>query len=53
MFIEDDYDQTIERVDRQSCYVVRADELFNEVSQDSTGKGLYSTHNCTPTSDNK
>ncbi len=39
MFIEDDYEQTMARIDRQSCYVVRADELFNEVSQDATGKG--------------
>lgn len=27
------------RVDRQSCYMVRTDELFNEVTQDSSGKG--------------
>lgn len=26
-------------VDRQSCYVVRADELYNEVTQDASGKG--------------
>lgn len=27
------------RVDRQSCYMVRADELYNEVTQDASGKG--------------
>lgn len=26
-------------VDRQSCYMVRADELYNEVTQDASGKG--------------
>ena len=26
-------------VERSSCYVVRADELFNQVTQDSSGKG--------------
>ncbi|XP_037033206.1 ryanodine receptor isoform X4 [Bradysia coprophila] len=39
VFIEDDYQQVIDRIDRQSCYVVRADELYNEVTQDATGKG--------------
>ncbi|XP_039954485.1 ryanodine receptor isoform X18 [Bactrocera tryoni] len=37
--IEDEYEVIIDRIDRQSCYVVRADELFNEVTQDSSGKG--------------
>lgn len=27
------------RIDRQSCYMVRADELYNEVTQDASGKG--------------
>ena len=27
------------RVGRQSCYMVRADELYNEVTQDASGKG--------------
>ncbi|XP_032596734.1 ryanodine receptor isoform X11 [Drosophila grimshawi] len=39
VFIEDYYEVPIERIDRQSCYVVRADELFNEVTQDASGKG--------------
>ncbi|XP_041448917.1 ryanodine receptor isoform X10 [Drosophila obscura] len=39
VYIEDDYEVPIERIDRQSCYVVRADELFNEVTQDASGKG--------------
>nr|BAA41471.1 ryanodine receptor homologue [Drosophila melanogaster] len=39
VYIEDDYEMAIERIDRQSCYVVRADELFNEVTQDASGKG--------------
>lgn len=30
---------TLTRVDRQSCYMVRADELYNEVTQDASGKG--------------
>lgn len=25
--------------DRQSCYMVRSDELYNEVTNDSSGKG--------------
>ncbi|XP_055857536.1 ryanodine receptor isoform X3 [Episyrphus balteatus] len=37
--IEDYYEQIMEHIDRQSCYVVRADELFNEVTQDASGKG--------------
>ncbi|XP_033253281.1 ryanodine receptor-like [Drosophila miranda] len=39
VYIGDDYEVPIERIDRQSCYVVRADELFNEVTQDASGKG--------------
>lgn len=35
-----DYEgQILHQVDRQSCYMVRADELFNEVTQDVSGKG--------------
>lgn len=26
-------------VDRQSCYMVRSDELYNQVTQDASGKG--------------
>lgn len=26
-------------INRQSCYMLRADELYNEVTQDATGKG--------------
>lgn len=26
-------------IDRQSCYMVRSDELYNEVTNDSSGKG--------------
>ncbi|XP_043499298.1 ryanodine receptor isoform X4 [Polistes fuscatus] len=37
--ITDDYDRPVEQVDRQSCYMVRADELYNEVTQDASGKG--------------
>ncbi|XP_058809913.1 ryanodine receptor [Phymastichus coffea] len=37
--IVDEYDRPIEQVDRQSCYMVRADELYNEVTQDASGKG--------------
>lgn len=39
IMMEDDFGQIIERVDRQSCYMLRADELFNEVTQDASGKG--------------
>lgn len=35
----DDYDRLLEKVERQSCYMVRADELYNEVTQDASGKG--------------
>ncbi|XKL68210.1 hypothetical protein PGB90_003701 [Kerria lacca] len=34
-----DYGRPIENVERQSCYMVRADELYNEVTNDSSGKG--------------
>ncbi|KAL0274262.1 UNVERIFIED_CONTAM: hypothetical protein PYX00_006731 [Menopon gallinae] len=37
--ITDDYDNILEQIDRQSCYMVRADELYNEVSSDASGKG--------------
>uniref|UniRef100_A0A182MMK6 Ryanodine receptor 3, brain n=1 Tax=Anopheles culicifacies TaxID=139723 RepID=A0A182MMK6_9DIPT len=39
IYVEDENEKTIEIVNRQSCYMVRADELFNEVTQDSSGKG--------------
>uniref|UniRef100_A0A182IRU9 Uncharacterized protein n=1 Tax=Anopheles atroparvus TaxID=41427 RepID=A0A182IRU9_ANOAO len=39
IYVEDETGKTIEIVNRQSCYMVRADELFNEVTQDSSGKG--------------
>lgn len=26
-------------MERQSCYMVRADELYNQVTQDASGKG--------------
>nr|AHW99829.1 ryanodine receptor [Sogatella furcifera] len=35
----DEFSRVNESVDRQSCYMVRADELFNEVTNDSSGKG--------------
>ncbi|XP_054285011.1 ryanodine receptor isoform X1 [Macrosteles quadrilineatus] len=37
--IMDDYGRVVDSVNRQSCYMVRADELYNEVTQDATGKG--------------
>lgn len=37
--IADEYDRIVDCVDRQSCYMVRADELYNQVSQDASGKG--------------
>nr|CAD7424343.1 unnamed protein product [Timema monikensis] len=37
--ITDDYDRVIDSIDRQSCYMVRADELYNEVTHDASGKG--------------
>ncbi|XP_038217168.1 ryanodine receptor isoform X32 [Zerene cesonia] len=39
VIITDDYDRVIESVNRQSCYVVRADELYNEVMAEATAKG--------------
>ncbi|XP_067007679.2 ryanodine receptor [Anabrus simplex] len=39
VMIVDDYDRLVECVDRQSCYMVRADELYNEVTNDASGKG--------------
>ncbi|KAJ8982741.1 hypothetical protein NQ317_014039 [Molorchus minor] len=41
VMITDNYDRLIDWyvVDRQSCYMVRADELYNQVSQDASGKG--------------
>ncbi|XP_035704010.1 ryanodine receptor isoform X5 [Folsomia candida] len=35
----DEFDCELFSVDRNSCYMVRADEIFNQVSQDSSGKG--------------
>ncbi|KAJ8665342.1 hypothetical protein QAD02_007004, partial [Eretmocerus hayati] len=37
--VVDDYDRPLVHVERQSCYMVRADELYNEVTQDASGKG--------------
>lgn len=39
VILVDDYDRVIDCVDRQSCYMLRADELYNEVTQDASGKG--------------
>ncbi len=39
VIIEDEYENPIDMINRQACYMVRADELFNEVTQDSSGKG--------------
>nr|AXA98483.1 Ryanodine receptor [Sesamia inferens] len=39
VIITDDYDRIIENVNRQSCYMVRADELYNEVMAEATAKG--------------
>ncbi|KAL3284793.1 hypothetical protein HHI36_018934 [Cryptolaemus montrouzieri] len=39
VILTDDYGRMIDGVHRQSCYMVRADELYNEVSQDASGKG--------------
>lgn len=36
--IVDDYDQVVDYIDRQTCYMVRADELYNEVNQEASGK---------------
>lgn len=37
--LDDGYGNIIDHLNRQSCYMVRADELFNEVTQDASGKG--------------
>ncbi|XP_037915514.1 ryanodine receptor isoform X7 [Hermetia illucens] len=37
--LEGDYEQILDRINRQSCYMVRTDELFNETTQDASGKG--------------
>nr|AWV67093.1 ryanodine receptor [Mythimna separata] len=39
VIITDDYDRVIENVNRQSCYMVRVDELYNEVMAEATAKG--------------
>ncbi|XP_045464164.1 ryanodine receptor isoform X4 [Harmonia axyridis] len=39
VILTDDYNRVIDCVDRHACYMVRADELYNEVSQDASGKG--------------
>lgn len=39
VLVENEYEEPIRQVNRQACYMVRADELFNEVTQDSSGKG--------------
>ncbi|XP_057661319.1 ryanodine receptor isoform X14 [Diorhabda carinulata] len=39
VIVLDDFDRVIDGVDRQSCYMVRADELYNQVTQDASGKG--------------
>ncbi|XP_039761395.1 ryanodine receptor isoform X13 [Pararge aegeria] len=39
VIITDDYDRVVESVNRQSCYMARADELYNEVMAEATGKG--------------
>uniref|UniRef100_A0A0A9WDJ1 Ryanodine receptor 44F n=2 Tax=Lygus hesperus TaxID=30085 RepID=A0A0A9WDJ1_LYGHE len=36
--VEDSYNRVFDRIERQNCYVVRADELYNEVTQDASGK---------------
>ncbi|KAK7790957.1 hypothetical protein R5R35_007854 [Gryllus longicercus] len=36
--VTDDYGRVIDCVERQSCYMVRADELYNEVTHDASGK---------------
>ncbi|XP_060521135.1 ryanodine receptor isoform X2 [Cylas formicarius] len=35
----DEYNRVIDSINRQSCYMVRADELYNQVTQDASGKG--------------
>ncbi|KAG5899237.1 hypothetical protein JTB14_035422 [Gonioctena quinquepunctata] len=37
--IVDDFDRVVDCVERQACYMVRADELYNQVTQDASGKG--------------
>ncbi|XP_046677460.1 LOW QUALITY PROTEIN: ryanodine receptor-like [Homalodisca vitripennis] len=37
--IMDEYGRVVDSLNRQSCYMLRADELYNEVTQDATGKG--------------
>ncbi|RVE49455.1 hypothetical protein evm_005886 [Chilo suppressalis] len=37
VIITDDYDRVVESVNRQSCYMVRADELYNEVMAEAAG----------------
>ncbi|KAJ8867413.1 hypothetical protein PR048_031214 [Dryococelus australis] len=37
--ITDNYNRVMESTERQSCYMVRADELYNEVTHDASGKG--------------
>ncbi|KAE9543520.1 hypothetical protein AGLY_002320 [Aphis glycines] len=37
--IVDEHNRILESIDRQSCYMVRSDELYNEVTNDSSGKG--------------
>uniref|UniRef100_A0A6P7G955 Ryanodine receptor-like n=1 Tax=Diabrotica virgifera virgifera TaxID=50390 RepID=A0A6P7G955_DIAVI len=39
VIVLDDFDRIIDGVDRQACYMVRADELYNQVTQDASGKG--------------
>ncbi|XP_063919785.1 ryanodine receptor isoform X1 [Zophobas morio] len=39
IIITDEYERIMDCVDRQSCYMVRADELYNQVTQDASGKG--------------
>ncbi|KAL4707078.1 hypothetical protein ACJJTC_011404 [Scirpophaga incertulas] len=37
VIITDEYDRIMESVNRQSCYMVRADELYNEVVSETAG----------------
>lgn len=39
VILDDGYGNVMDHINRQSCYMVRADELFNEVNQDASGKG--------------
>ncbi|XP_026680809.1 ryanodine receptor-like [Diaphorina citri] len=36
--VVDEYNRITSSVDRQSCYMVRTDELYNQVSNDASGK---------------